>query len=180
MSITSQITTVDQLATAGDIGRCELIRGHLHMMTPASYEHGRIAMNCAMLIGNHVKTNKLGEIVAAETGFVIERNPDTVRAADVAFITTDKAPEPGGRGFGTVIPDLVVEVNSPDDRAGEVLDKVQQWLGAGVKLVWVVDPKTKTITAHQPDGHAEVLSVDQELIAPNLLPGFKCTVATIF
>lgn len=178
--MTSQITTADQLAAAGDIGRCELIRGQLHMMTPASYEHGRIVINITVAISNHVKSNALGVVVAAETGFVIERNPDTVRAADVAFIAADRAPEPGGRGFGTVIPDLVVEVNSPDDRAGEVLDKVQQWLAAGVKLVWVVDPKTKTITAHQPDGHAEVLSTEHELTAPNLLPGFKCTVATVF
>jgi len=151
------------------------------MMTPASYEHGRITANLSAVMTMFVNERDLGVIVAAETGFIVERTPDTVRAPDIGFIAASRAPAPGStKGFGRVMPDLVVEVNSPDDRASEVLDKVRQWLAAGVKVVWVVDPPTRTVTVHDPPGEARVLEADDVLAAPDLLPGFTHPVAKVF
>jgi Uma2 family endonuclease len=161
-------------------GRCELLRGELIEMTPASANHGKIAMRIALALGNHVQSGKLGEVLAAETGFVLERNPDTVRAPDAAFVSSERAGGIGERGFFEGPPDLAVEVLSPDDTASEVNSKVQDWLSAGCRQVWVADPKTRTVTVHHPDGQAEVIPAEGRLTGGEILPGFELPVADIF
>ena len=180
MVSTSQITTAEQLLDAGDIGRCELIRGQLHMMTPAGYGHGRIVNRIAWFITTHVMKHRLGEVFSAETGFRIERDPDTVRAPDVAFIAADRLPDPPPRGYADTAPDLVVEVNSPDDRPREVSEKVRMWLSAGVKQVWLVDPATRTVQVCHPDGRCETFDDQQVLEGGDLLPGFSIAIADLF
>ena len=177
---TAHITTAEQLLEAGDIGRCELIRGQLHMMTPAGYRHGRIVSRLSAMIATHALKHRLGDVVAGDAGFFIERNPDTVRAPDIAFIAAARAPRPEPRGYTDVMPDLVVEVNSPDDRSGEVLEKVQMWLAAGVKLVWVVEPQTRSVQVYHPDGTGRVHNDQQQLDGGDVLPGFIVPVARIF
>ncbi len=174
------ITTAKQLWEAGDIGRCELVRGQLVMMSPAGGEHGRVTMELARHIANHVRRNNLGVVYAAETGFVVETDPDTVRAPDCAFIDRSRVPARGLRGFVAVVPDGVVETVSPDDAAGEVLDKVQQWLAAGCRLVWVIDPQSKCATVHEPGGRATVLRADRVLSGGEILPGFEVRLGDVF
>jgi len=119
------ITTAEQLLRAGDIGRCELIRGELRMMIPPGAEHGRIAMSLSLRIGNHVLARDLGTVYAAETGFRLTRGPDTVRAPDLGFVRAGRPPAPK-RGYYPGAPDLAVEVLSPDDRPGYVREKVAE------------------------------------------------------
>jgi Uma2 family endonuclease len=173
------ITTAEQLLRAGDIGRCELVRGELHMMIPPGFEHGRITMKLSWPIANHVEEHGLGTVVAAETGFLLSRNPDTVRAPDIAFVRAARGPGPE-RGYFPGAPDLAVEVLSPDDRPGYVRDKVAEWLEAGALAVWVVDPRERTVTVHAPPTDPRVLHAADTLDGGDVLPGFALAVRDIF
>ena len=160
--------------------RTELVRGVLVVREPAGYEHGDIAARLLVRIGSFVETNSLGSVLAAETGFTLARNPDTVRAPDVAFITRARIPEPRPRGFAELAPDLAVEVLSPDDRPGEVLAKVADWLDAGTRLVWVVDPIRSAARVYRADGTESVLDASRVLAGEDVLPGFECALEELF
>jgi len=157
------ITTAEQLLRAGDIGRCELIRGELKKMIPAGDEHGRITVRLTYAVASCVMSQQLGLLHGAETGFVLSRDPDTVRAPDLAFTRAERV-SPPARGFVPSAPDLAVEVLSPDDRPGYVREKVAEWLEAGTLAVWVVDPRERTVTVHEQGrrpsvfGEADLLS----------------------
>jgi Uma2 family endonuclease len=118
--------------------------------------------------------------MAAETGFRISRDPDTVRAPDVAFVCAQRVPRRIPRGYFDGAPDLAVEVLSPEDRASEVMAKVQDWLEAGCREVWVVDPKTQTVSVHRSRNETLILHAADRLISDALLPGFSLSVAEIF
>jgi Uma2 family endonuclease len=179
-ALTRTITTVDQLLDAGDIGRCELVRGELHMMSPAGADHGGVATEILLQIATFVKKHKLGRVYAAETGFVLSRNPDSVRAPDVAFVRADRVPKGWRRGFFEGAPDFAVEVLSPDDRAEEVFEKLQDWFAAGCRLIWVVNPKSLTVVMHHPDGRSESLRGDDAITGGDVLPGFSSSIFSFF
>ena len=127
-----------------------------------------------------LKDHPLGILTGAETGFHIGHNPDTVRAPDVAFVRADRLPRSTVSGFFRGAPDLAVEVLSPEDRAGEVLAKVQEWLDAGCRNVWVIDPRTRTVSVHRSRREILVLSAPDSLTGDDLLPEFSVPVAEIF
>lgn len=176
----NHITTAEQLERAGDIGRCELLRGELTMMSPAGSHHGDVANNLAFYLTRHAKANRLGKVKAAETGFIIERDPDTVRAPDVGFVRADRLHLDQREGFFPGPPDLAVEVLSPSDSAGEVLEKVQQWLDSGCASVWVADPKRCTISVYRHDRPVRVWREGETLESEPLLPGFALPVSEVF
>lgn len=159
--------------------RTELVRGVLVVREPAGYTHGRVAMNVAMKLGIHVERTGAGQLFAAETGFTLARKPDTVRAPDVAFIRRDRLIDPATRGFPDLAPDLVGEVLSPDDRAGEVLAKVGDWLTAGVQIVWVIDPERRSARVYRADGSETFISAQESLDGEGVVPGFSCPLASI-
>lgn len=159
--------------------RTELVRGMLVVREPAGYRHGDAAMRIALAIGAFLETRPLGRLFAAETGFTLARNPDTVRAPDVAFISGERLPDPAPRGFAEMAPDLVVEVLSPDDQPGEVLAKVADWLTAGCSLVWVVDPQRRIARVYRRDGSESVITDAQALDGEDVLPGFHFEIAAI-
>ena len=164
-------------------GKCryELVKGELFEMPPAGGRHGSVAMRIGVLLGSHVMANQLGEVLAAETGYFLRRDPDTVRAPDASFIAGDRLP-PGElpAGYLDIMPDLAVEVLSPNDRAGEVLDKVDDWLGAGVKLVWVLDPAARTVRVYRSTAQVEELAEHEILDGAEVLPGFSCEIRSLF
>lgn len=141
------------------------------MTAPAGYRHGEVTKNLAVAINDFARPRKLGRVLAAETGFKLFSNPDTVRAPDVAFIRSDRVPEPPPAGFPAMAPDLAGEVLSPDDRPGEVLEKVGDWLNAGVRLVWVVDPKRGLVRVYRADGTEAHLTAGDALDGEAVLPG---------
>jgi Uma2 family endonuclease len=159
--------------------RTELVQGHLVVREPAGYRHGEVALAIATAIANHVKAQDLGHVLAAETGFKLATDPDTVRAPDVAFVRRARAPDPSPAGFAALAPDLVVEVLSPDDRPGEVLAKVGDWLNAGCALVWVVDPHKRLARVYRADGSESAIDADGTLSGEDVLPGFACPLAGI-
>ncbi len=171
---TERLITADELLeiSARDENRYELIQGKVRVMSPAGGEHGSFAMAIGARIHIFVSDHQLGTTFAAETGFVLERNPDTVRAPDVAFVRKQRIPKPMTTRYFPGAPDLAVEVVSPGDRADEVQDKVQDWLSHGTQLVWVVEPKTRTVTVYRPNGTANVLQATDTLDGEDVLPGF--------
>jgi Uma2 family endonuclease len=150
------------------------------MMTPAGFEHGRIIGDLHVALATLAKQKVLGTVVCGETGFLIGHDPDTVRVPDVAFIRSERIPAHPVPGFFDGPPDLAVEVLSPNDRASEVLAKVQDFLAAGCQVVWVVDPGTRTVTVYESRGQAHVITEDGQLSGGDLLPGFSFPLAELF
>lgn len=159
--------------------RLELVRGVLVVREPAGYTHGRVAVNLTIRLGAHVERTGAGQLFAAETGFTLARGPDTVRAPDIAFVRRECLPDPEPLGFPDLAPDLVVEVLSPGDRPGTVLSKVGDWLSAGCRLVWVVDPARRLVRVYRMDGTEAIVSVDRALDGEDVVPGFTCPLESI-
>ena len=177
---TPHLLTADELLALNiPDKRTELVRGRLVIREPAGFRHGVVAMELARRLADFVRANALGVIVAAETGFKLFSDPDTVRAPDVGFIRADRVPKPLPRGYAHIAPDLAVEVLSPDDRAGEVLAKVSDWLSAGCRLVWVVDPDRRIARVYRADGTEAHASANSTLDGEDVLPGFTCPIAEL-
>ena len=180
MSTKTLASAEELLALPDDHLRHELIEGEITTTTPAGYQHGKIALRVGVLVSNFLAEHPIGEVSGAETGFHIESDPDTVRAPDMAFVSKERVPEVSTpRGFGRGAPDLAVEVISPDDTYAEVDRKVEQWLEAGVRLVWVVNPRTRKVIVHAP-GEIATRAGGDVLDGGEVLPGFSCTVAELF
>ena len=161
--------------------RAELVRGDLIVMTPAGGRHGQVAHRVGLVIGNHVLDRNLGRVFAAETGFLLQRAPDTVRAPDVAFVAADRLSTGEiPAGFLEMAPDLAVEVVSPSDSATAVQAKVDDWLRAGTRLVWVVDPATRSVTVHRPASPAAVFPEPSTLDGAPVFFDFNVAVRDLF
>ncbi len=134
----------------------------------------------AGLLWDFVEPRKLGWVFGAEGGFQIGRDPDTVRAPDVAFVSAARMPATIPAGFFPGPPDLAVEVLSPHDRASEVLAKVSDWLEAGCPLVWVVDPENRSVTVYGQQKETHILHLPDVLNGGDVLPGLQVELAKIF
>ena len=178
----TQLTTADELfrMPSGKVRR-ELVNGEIRTVAPVGSEHGYIAIRLARVLANHVENKRLGAVFAAETGYVISRKPDTVRAPDVSFVSRKRIPKTGiPKFYWEGPPDLAAEVVSPGDTINEVTDKVKMWLEAGTKLVWVVDPHMKTITIYRSPRKLRIIGIDDVLEGEDVVPGFECKVSDIF
>jgi Uma2 family endonuclease len=180
MSVTTKPITAEELFAMGDIGRCELVKGEIIHMPPAGAEHGDLAAELLYHIKAFVNRGKLGKVYAAETGFTIARNPDTTRAPDVAFVRTERVPAGYRRGFFDGPPDLAVEVLSPDDRASDVLSKIDEWLSAGATSVWIADPQTRSIEIYRQGRQVVRYARDDCLRDEPTLPGFELKLSEVF
>lgn len=178
---TDHVTTAEQLASMPEDGkRYELVDGVLRMMSPAGSEHGRIAAELLLQIGQYAKQHKLGRTYAAETGFLIQRDPDTVLAPDASFVPHDRLAGLGGqRGYLPLTPDLVAEVVSPHDRTRDIVAKVRTWLAAGVCAVLIVDPELATVHVHRPGRQPDSFSKGHIDLHDDL-PGFQLDLADAF
>jgi Uma2 family endonuclease len=176
------ITTAEQLEQLPDDDcRYDLIRGVLYQMSPAGGRHGMLAAELARRLGNHVVERRLGRVFGAETGFVLARDPDTVLGPDVAFVATERLPpEEEWDRFPRLAPDLAAEIFSPSERGPSVREKVREYLDAGVRLVWIVDPRRRTVTVYTPDGASRVVTDSEELDGGEVLPGFRLPLAELF
>jgi Uma2 family endonuclease len=177
---TERLITAEELERMPSSERYELVEGRLVPTSPVNADHGRVVAQLAYLLKAHLKRRPTG-IAVVETGFTLSSDPDTVRGPDVSFLRHERAPAPGTRGFPKIAPDAVFEVLSPDDRPGEVGAKLTQYLGSGVRLVLVVDPRDRTVTVHRSGTQPVTLRDDGEVLDMGAaIPGFTCTVGEIF
>jgi len=177
---TTQTMTADQVfARSSELGRCELVKGELIMMSPAGGGHGRVAAKLAFYLQQWANEHG-GEVYGAETGFVLERNPDTVRAPDAAWISSERAAQADTSKFIPIPPDMLAEVLSPNDKAEEVAEKTQWWLDHGVRLIWIADPANRCVTVHLPSGDAHVYRADDTFSGGDVMPGLAVAVQELF
>jgi Uma2 family endonuclease len=178
MSATYPISATDLLTSQPEDMRSELLRGRLMVRDPGAYGHGKhtIAIGAALLAW--VAPRQLGDVVGAETGFLLRRDPDTVRAPGAAFISAARVPRTD-IGFAELGPDLVVEVLSPSDRPGHVREKVADWIAAGTLLVWLIDSAQHQAIVHRADGTVSYLGVTDVLSGESVLPGFELPLRTL-
>jgi Uma2 family endonuclease len=161
--------------------RYELIEGELHQMPLHGSLHGFVGSKVSLRLSQYVQTKKLGAMVAAGTGFLIARDPDTVRAPDIAFVSQEQLARCGiPTGYFPEAPALAVEVVSPGDTAEEVDSKIRGWLAAGAKLAWVVYPGGRTVAVYRALDDIRVLTEKDRLSGDPVVPGFECAVADLF
>ncbi|MCY4030217.1 MAG: Uma2 family endonuclease [Acidobacteria bacterium] len=174
-------TTAEELFERPDDGyRYELVEGSLVRMTPTGAEHGVVTARVAYVLQEYALRHG-GVCCGAETGFVLRRAPDVVRAPDAAFVAAERIPETGiPRSYWPFAPDLAVEVPSPSDRAADVQAKIVDYFAAGTRLVWVVEPATRSVRVYRSPKDVEVIEEDGELTGGDVLPGFRCAVKRLF
>jgi Uma2 family endonuclease len=174
-------TSADELLRLPDDGqRYELVEGQLRVMPPPGAEHGRVAATAGWLLAAHVRAAGAGVTFAAETGFKIGENPDTVRAPDAAFVGRARAEAVGPtQGYWPGAPDLAIEVVSPGDTHGEVESKSLGWLAAGAKAVLVLDPARGSASVYRAGGDVRE-HADGELDLSDAVPGWRVAVPDFF
>ena len=175
----SLMTAEELLRTHTPHKRTELVRGMLVVREPAGSRHGLVTMNLGAELAVYAKQTGAGGVYAAESGFKLASNPDTVRAPDIAFVTRERLPPPTTTGYPALAPDLAVEVLSPGDRPGDVLAKVADWLSAGTRLVWVLDPQRRLARVYRHDGSETFVTAEDPLDGEDVLPGFSCLLASV-
>ena len=180
--IGEKLITADEFLQLCERGlvKGELIKGVIQETVSANGEHGEIASAVILAFGGHIRPNQLGRVTGTDAGVLLERNPDTVREPDVAYFSAETLPlDVKIRGFYEVVPDLVVEVVSPNDRPREIADKVAMWLSHGVRLVWAVYPRPARSSSIHRKARSSSTPKDDELDGGVVLPDFRCLVRDI-
>lgn len=172
------MTAEDLMANPVENKCTELVAGRMIVSVPPGFAHGVVAARLLVAISGYVNAQSLGTTLT-ESGFTLFRNPDTVRAPDVSFIRADRVPQTRLRSYAEFAPDLAVEVLSPSDRPGRVLAKVGDWIDAGARLVWVVDPERRVARVYRADGTQTTLGATDSLDGEDVLPGFSTLLANM-
>lgn len=175
---TRRLATEDDLrAMPEDGNKYELVDGEIRV-SPAGDRHSAVALALASRLLVFVKGGGLGHVMGADAGFRLPGG--NVRSPDVSFVATGRFPnDRPPEDWGSLAPDLAVEVVSPRDRPRHVLDKVGEYLAAGVRLVWVVDPRTRRATIHRSLTDVRTIGEDEFLDGEDVVPGFRCRLGEI-
>ena len=180
MATTTRFLTAEEFFELPSSRWCELIDGVPIETMPSGWEATGIAGTITIRLGIFVEPRRLGRVLT-EPGVILRRNPDAVRAPDVAFVQADRIPAGGlPKAFSEIVPDLIVEVVSPSNTAAEIQGKVREWIEAGARLVWVVYPVSRTVEVIRSLLDRETLSPGDTLDGGAVLPGFSCPVEEIF
>ncbi|MDT7893714.1 MAG: Uma2 family endonuclease [Armatimonadota bacterium] len=175
---TKKVWTDEELMRIKHEGKVELVDGEVKLMTPAGLEQGGICADLLTRLNNYVRRHKLGRVFDSQTGF---RPYENLRAPDISFVSKDRLPEGKlPKGFGHLAPDLAVEVLGPEEKVSDYDGKVAEYLSWGVRLIWLVDPNTETVTVVRANGEREVLKGNDVLTGEDVVPGFKIKVRKIF
>ena len=182
---TTELMTAEQFAAwaaaqPDDGRRYELDRGRVVVMPPPGGRHGALCRIVGLILGRYALEVGRGYACTNDTGLVLRRDPDTLRGADLLFFVESQRLDDVPIGHVQRLPELVIEVRSPSDRDGQVLRKVQQYLAAGVQLVWIIDPDEREVFVHRRDDFLRVLDESDTLTGNGILPGFSCPVADLF
>jgi Uma2 family endonuclease len=173
--------TPEDLLTMPDGDNYELVDGNLverNMGAWSSYVAGRMLV----VLHGFCEAHRLGWVFPADASYLcFPGAPGKVRRPDASFIRLGRLPgEEAPQGHILIAPDLAVEVMSPNDMAYEVDEKVEEYLKAGVRLIWVVNPEARTVRVYRADGSGVILRAENELSGEDVLPGFRCQIAELF
>ena len=168
------------LPSPDDGSQQELVKGVVVTMPPPSFYHGQVCSKIDRKLGGFIDDHRLGWIASNDSGVILEHGPDTVRGPDIAFWSRERMPEPPRKGYAVIAPDLVVEVLSPSDVFTQSLRKVQQYLRAGTREVWLAIPEDRSVAVCRPGQEQVILSNGETLTGGDVLPGFSCLVADLF
>ncbi|MGH7526993.1 MAG: Uma2 family endonuclease [Gemmatimonadales bacterium] len=180
MSDAAHLMTADQLFRYPDRERYELVRGVPRICEPPGGVHGRLAARIAARLSDHVERHGLGTVLI-ESGYLLRRNPDTVRGPDVSFISgTRLTPDQIPDQFIPGAPDLAVEILSPSSRWPEVEETLADYFASGARMVWLVEPQQRRVTLRYPDRPPRVVAVGDALEGEDVVPGFRMTTTDLF
>lgn len=180
MATAKTLLTADEYLAMPDDGPSELVRGEVVEMSPPGPRHGRVCGNVAFTLETWARSSGLGIAFTNDSAVQTEFEPDTVRGADVVYVSRDRLPDGVPVGRFREPPNLCVEVISPPDRWADVLAKVAEYLAVGVAEVWLVDPESRWIERHRPDATSVRLGNDETLAHCPVLPGFSTPVVEFF
>lgn len=174
------LITGEELYALGNRQRSELIEGKLKVMFPTGYLHGDIELGVGSMVRAFVSQNKLGRVMVGEVGIYIQRNPDTIRGADVLYISQQRLQQVTSNAFLDVAPELVVEILSPRDYWADINRKLVDYFSIQVDRVWIIDPASQTLHIYASLTDISILQADDQVTGEHILPGFKCKVADFF
>jgi Uma2 family endonuclease len=178
--IDDPLTTGEELARRPDLNPCELVEGRVVAMSPTGVRHGRVELLLGMALERWASEVRRGLVVVGEVGIYLRRNPDTVRAADILYISTERLARRGPATYLDVPPELVVEVLSPDDRWTDVMEKIAEYLAFGVERVWIADPRMRKVFAYRTLTDVTTVGAGEVLRDEELLPGFQLAIDELF
>ena len=164
--------TGEELALLPGLGSCELVNGKIVPMSPTGWKHGRYVVKFAAHLEDFVEEHELGSVLAGEVGVYTRRNPDTVRGADVAFISKERLDQVCSESYLDVAPELIVEVVSPGNTWQEMQEKISEYFGVGVEQVWIVEPEPRRVRVYRSREDVTVLGEEDTLEGTGALDGF--------
>jgi len=174
------LMTAEELFQRPDLDPCELVAGRLVQMPPTGFEHGDVECGLGLELRTWVNATRRGKVAGGEVGIFIRRNPDTVRAADLLFISHERLARRGPSPYLDVPPELVVEILSPDDRWSEVMEKLEDYFSAGIDRVWLIDIRLRRVSVYRSLDEVETLGEQDLLQDEEILPGFSFRLAELF
>ena len=180
-TVSNKLMTADELLALpkGDGRRLELIRGVLVEKMPTGDPHGESVTLTGYALTHYARSNRHRVVRNGDPGYWLERDPDTVRAPDVAWFSPGRLTR-GRRGYHEIVPDLAIEIKSPSNSWPEMAAKARMWLSYGSQQVWVADPPTATVTIYRLDVTPVTLGEEDVLDGGELLPGFSAPVRRLF
>jgi Uma2 family endonuclease len=174
------LLTGEDLFEMGDVPWVELVKGEMVNVSPTGHLHGRVENNIAFALETFVRQRRLGRVLTGEVGIYTGRNPDTTRAADVAYISNERMRQVKSPSYLDIAPELIVEILSPTDQWGQVVQKLQEYFAIGVQAVWVADPQTQSVQVYRSLTDVQRFTVDDTLPGGAVLPGFSAPVKELF
>jgi len=175
-----QLITGEELSRMPDLGPCELVEGRIVPIPPTNYTQGEIETAVSTALKAYARETGRGRVMGGEVGIFIRHAPDTVRAADVLFISHERYARRQSGSYLDVPPELVVEIFSPDDSWSEVMEKLNDYFSAGVDVVWVLDPRRREVFSYRSLTEVQRFGEGQVLTEEEILPGFALPVSELF